>query len=496
MARARLSLFLLLLLTLVASGCYGNLYRSSRGDDDDDNSGDDDDAADGDDDDASDDDDDDDASDDDDDASDDDDDASDDDDDVTPPHDDDDATDDDDVGPDDDDVGPDDDDVGPDDDDASSSLPAFVDDCGGSNDTIETASGLDAIDGETWTNVEMCAGEIDYYVTIVPGYSTLSVQILIDGTGQGSTDLDLYEVDTDGTTALQASYSEQDYERLAVHNAGSSEEYFYWAVQPYSSAVADYDIVVETSDYHEVMDCDSVYSDTSESGPCNQILQYPRNPSDDDGYLVEHQAHYSNLRRELHYLVSYAAEATMDQFPGTTVLSLMDMSEDDGSTPGAMVSSLRHPAGTHIDGNDLDIAYYQNDGENNGQIVCPSNDGQFCTGPPTLLDAERTAFFMAKLLENPNIRVIGVDVMIGPEIEAAADALEASGVISSSLRNQFDYDVTWGSGWPFHHHHMHVSWDWEDGWWADGDGPIGCMLEPSLVELPGKTPAWPMATTW
>ena len=487
--RPRLSFLLLLIaLSLTVQGCYFGTSRGSNNNDDDDASDDDDN---GDDDDASGDDDD--ASGDDDDATDDDDDddATDDDDDTTPPHgdDDDDATDDDDI-TDDDDVSDDDDDD--DDDDDSVALPAFEDDCGGgANDDISGASGLAAIDGQTYTSVQACSGEVDYYVTYVPADTYVSVRIEIDGSGSGSSDLDLYEVDDTGSNGLQVSWSEQSYERLAVFNPTSSTQPYYWAVQPYSSAVADYDIEIQVRDYHEGYDCDAFFSDTAETGPCNEILQVPRNHDDADGYFVEHQAHYSNLRREVQYLLQWAAEETAAEFPGTTVLSMMDLSEEDGSTPGAMVSSLRHPAGTHIDGNDADIAYYQTDGENNGQTVCP-DDGQFCTSPPNILDAERTAYYMAQLFTSPHVRVVGVDTMIAPMLFDAADDLVSSGQITSGQRNEFDYNLAYGSGWPFHQHHLHFSWDWEDGWNYTGGPPDGCMLESTILDTNGKVPAFPL----
>ena len=475
--RILLALVLLLAFGVVADGCYYGNYRGSSSRDDDDASNDDD--ASGDDDDAVGDDDD--AADDDDDATDDDDD--DDDDDTTPPHgDDDDATDDDDDATDDDDD--DDDSVGP--------LPAFEDDCGGgANDDISGASGLAAVDGQTYTAVQACAGEVDYYVMNVPPDTYASVRVEIDGTGSGSTDLDLYEVDDIGTTGLQVSWSEQPYERLAVFNPTASTLPYYWAVQPYSSAVAEYDLEIQIRDYHEGYDCDAFFSDTAETGPCNEILQVPRNHDDADGYWVEHQAHYSNLRREVQYLLAWAAEETAAEFPGTTVLAMMDLSEEDGSTPGTMVGSLRHPAGTHIDGNDADIAYYQTDGENNGQSVCP-DDGQFCTSPPNILDAERTAYYLAQLFTSPHVRVVGVDTMIAPMLFDAADDLVSSGQITSSQRTQFDYNLAYGSGWPFHQHHLHFSWDWEDGWNLLGGPPEGCMVESTLMDANSKVPAFPL----
>jgi hypothetical protein len=205
-------------------------------------------------------------------------------------------------------------------------------------------------------------------------------------------------------------------------------------------------------------------------------MQFPRAETDAQGYFTEHKPHYSNLRREVQYLIRWAAAAVYDEFPGTTPLSLLDMSEGDGDTPGSMVGSLRHPSGTHINGNDIDVAYYQNDGANNGEPVCPQNNGQFCTGPTTLLDAERTAYFMAMLYTSPNVRIIGVDPAIATALFDAAEELHDDGRITQSQLGSFDSDMAYGSGWPFHHHHLHFSWSWEGGWWATGEPPEGCMV--------------------
>ena len=192
---------------------------------------------------------------------------------------------------------------------------------------------------------------------------------------------------------------------------------------------------------------------------------------------MEHQAHYSNLRRELAYLVTWATAATSAQFPGTNPLSLMDMSERGGETPGAMVGQLRHPEGTHINGNDIDIAYYQTGPDNQGRVVC-DNDGYFCTSPPNVLDATRTAYFMIRLLDSPHVRVIGVDTLIAPELFSAAQALRAQGVVTQAEVNRLESYTAYGEGWPFHHHHMHFSWNWEDGYEGRSvEPPEGCIVD-------------------
>ena len=69
---------------------------------------------------------------------------------------------------------------------------------------------------------------------------------------------------------------------------------------------------------------------------------------------------YSFLRRDAVMLIKYAAakvecKTEFWDYGNFEPLGLGDMSEEDGSTPGANIGSLRHPPGTHEDGNDLDV---------------------------------------------------------------------------------------------------------------------------------------------
>jgi hypothetical protein len=44
--------------------------------------------------------------------------------------------------------------------------------------------------------------------------------------------------------------------------------------------------------------------------------------------------------------------------------------------------------------------------------------------------------------------------------------------------------LAYGDGWPFHQHHLHFSWDWEDGWF-DSASNKGCAL-PAVLDPPAK----------
>ena len=355
------------------------------------------------------------------------------------------------------------------------------DDCvEGLNDSLDEATYV-ALAGQhtVFEDVELCSGDVDVYTVEIPAYTWLSLSVEIDGSGSGSSDLDLYEVehpeyaiddDIDFITGesgslniLNYSSKSSDYERLAWYNPSEESRIHHVYVLGYDTAEADYTIRIRTSVWHEVEDCDSAFSDTSEDGPCNRIMQFPAAVSESQGYLVSHEQHYSNLRREMAYLIQWATAEVMEVFPGTKPLGLLDMGQSDGDTPGRMDGRLRHPEGTHINGNDLDIAYYQTGADNLGRPVC-GNDGYNCTGPATILDAERTAYFMALLTRSPNIRVIGVDTVVAEDVFDAAEDLQDEGLLSATdVSNLERYTAYSTEGWPFHHHHMHVSWQWESG---------------------------------
>jgi len=374
-------------------------------------------------------------------------------------------------------------------------LPAFVDDCDESlNDDLASRAGVLTEDGNTHSDLLLCTGDLDVYRIDIPAHSWVSVELAIDGSGAGPTDLDLWQIDNP-TDALPGhldllndsasdmnvvwySASEESYERLAWYNPTAERLTKTFVVDGYEGASATYDLVLSVSEWHETLDCDTAFDNSSESGPCNRIMQFPQANTMDDGYVVSHEAHYSNLRREVAYLVRYAAAETAATFENTRPIGLLDMSQRDGDTPGRMEGSLRHPEGTHVYGNDIDIAYYQTGSDNLGRVVCPSNDGYFCTGDPTLLDARRTAFFIARLMESPYLRVIGVDPKIAAAVFDAADDLRSEGLLTSDDTYRLNRYLAYGDGWPFHHHHLHFSWDWESGHEQRSAPPEGCQLHP------------------
>lgn len=142
-------------------------------------------------------------------------------------------------------------------------------------------------------------------------------------------------------------------------------------------------------------------------------------------------------------------------------LVIGDRSLEDGTTP-QWKGQPAHPVGSHVDGWDADLAYYQRGyaPDNDIRPVCPHELGgqkaHRCVGPPTLLDVDRTALFVGLLAADPAIRCVGVDGRIGPLLLDAQVKLVASGRLARAAPEKLCFEVRdGGSGW-FHHHHDHL----------------------------------------
>lgn len=212
-------------------------------------------------------------------------------------------------------------------------------------------------------------------------------------------------------------------------------------------------------------------------GYCSELI--PFEPAEGPGYINypmpggetwEDQI-FSYLRRDFVHLVKYATAKVACKtaewdYGNFAPLGLGDMSEEDGSTPGASLGQLRHPVGTHEDGKDIDTAYYQLYSPDNllrpvGDHYEGTVDQYHLVGEPYALDSWRTALYIAYLSEHPNLRVVGVDGRIGPILETTLNDLVTLGWITQELRESIPlaYEVVdEGLGWYyFHHHHMHIS---------------------------------------
>lgn len=202
-------------------------------------------------------------------------------------------------------------------------------------------------------------------------------------------------------------------------------------------------------------------------GPACANLE-PFTPTSADAWVVTHGDKFSWLRRDTRMLVQHTTSAVLCTLPGSWPLGLGDMSMSTGAIPTTKNGTKRHPDGTHLGGVDLDIAYYQTGTQNNYlRAVCPHTingaEAYHCVGPPDILDVQRSALLIGRMLESPRVRVIGVDGKIGPLIEVALKDLLAKKLVRTSAWKRFPSKVAWevtngGAGWYLHHlHHLHLS---------------------------------------
>jgi hypothetical protein len=189
------------------------------------------------------------------------------------------------------------------------------------------------------------------------------------------------------------------------------------------------------------------------------------------GYYIATQRRYSYLRRDLTLLIRHAACEVAARYPGTNPIAPGDLSQSDGLTPGVDDGSPRHPTSTHH-GDDMDLAYYQTDGANNMQIICGDgsdtngngrpgtyNDGYFCTTEVNIIDWPRQAYWFAKLASTPLVRVFGIDETLDDDFTRELGRLLTAGAITRAEHDRASI-LGFGSsgGWPFHHHHSHMSY--------------------------------------
>jgi hypothetical protein len=215
------------------------------------------------------------------------------------------------------------------------------------------------------------------------------------------------------------------------------------------------------------------------TGPdCGKLVAMPgpHAPASKDegekyGYVLISGKEYHWVRKDLGQLLAWAICQVRVKFD-VTPLAVADMSQQDGKTPGVDKGRPRHPTSTHVNGRDIDVAYYQTDGANNYQIICGDgsdengngqmgqyNDGYFCTTSENIVDWGPQVWFLAKLIESNKARVFGVDQMLVKDMGAKLKEFYDNGEISHDLYMKFNNQIAWGAsgGWQFHHHHIHLS---------------------------------------
>jgi len=184
---------------------------------------------------------------------------------------------------------------------------------------------------------------------------------------------------------------------------------------------------------------------------------------------TEARQHRSYLRADLAAVIQRAAmesRCRSQSWPQSNdaPLILGDMSLADGSTPSLPSGQLAHPVGSHTNGNDVDVAYFQTRffPDNDFRPVCPHWEGgedvHHCTDTPYGLDVRRTALFTGLLAKWPGLRCIGVDGEIASMLLTEQRRLVADGLLSAAP-DRFCYEQSdTGRGWFYNHHeHMHLT---------------------------------------
>jgi hypothetical protein len=323
-----------------------------------------------------------------------------------------------------------------------------------------------------YKGLKICSGtDRDFFVLQPPvggGAFTLSMEL----TG-GNGDIDAFA--TDGTmknatqfktVAAAAGGGYEDY-MTRVPVADGTQMFLIVAGDKMATNTYDLELVWEPLDEKRdcLMDCGAMIK-----------MPGPIDPSMPEavtaGYFVGTEEDYSYARRDLAMLLTYAFDAVAKQFPGTNPIYLSDICQMDGKTPGTDVNQPRHPTTTHINGRDVDIAYYSTLADNDYRIVCGDgtdkngngrtgkfNDGYFCTTTQNVVDWPREVYFMAQIMGSPLFRVLGVDETFPDPISTEANKQYAAGLIPRWAVYRLENGLGYGNdgGWAFHHHHTHLS---------------------------------------
>ncbi len=366
------------------------------------------------------------------------------------------------------------------------------------NETIATPATLNV--PSTASDVDLCAGDEDWFKVTIPAGHIGTVGATFAHVN-GDLDLVAYDENGDllGSRTHMETYpdswrgNETGYEFLSIYDATGPVDGFF-RVRGHNGATNTYALTVQTTEWTDGLLCTDFYGFDECRGyngtAKGALHQFPFPRADDPyvpaGYQFDSQGGYRWLRRETIMLVRYAVHEVQQQFPGTGPLGLIDMCDKDGVTPGFDVGDPRHPASTHDQGGNIDIAYYQTDGDSSAESVCgpnnTDNNQYFCTSTTNhIMDVPRTAYFITMLARHPRLRVIGCDTLLAPLIIAEINAQAAAGLYTQAEAAAAINSLAYGDGWPFHHHHIHLSMRW---WSQDGspggliapgaEPPVGC----------------------
>lgn len=347
----------------------------------------------------------------------------------------------------------------------------------------DSGAAVDAPAGTT-EGLTLCDGDEDWFRIVVPEGTIVRAGIAFS---HASGDIDLVVYDGEGRLLgsrygdeYPYSYRDQetDTEFYGFYSERGEAEYYLRVVSQGAGPNA-YSLDVASYPYVDGSSCTGAgfsFDDCAGVGDGGRgLLPFPFPDPEDSvvggGYVWETFSNYRFARRELIMLVRDALAKTMRAFPGTKPLSLIDVCQIDGITPGYDVGHPRHPESTHDQGGNIDIAYFQTDGSNNAEIVCGDgsrHEDGYCSAAAArrhFVDLERQAFFIAKLFSSERTRVVGVDKVLAPQILNTAAALRRlprgnPKRISAAELASFSDRMAYGDGWPYHHHHIHLSMQW------------------------------------
>ncbi len=189
-------------------------------------------------------------------------------------------------------------------------------------------------------------------------------------------------------------------------------------------------------------------------------------------YFFQNHANYRFAARELLMYVRNAIFKTMAAFPGTAPLGVGMSGQTDGRSPRYDISHDAPGRFNHIHGRAMDIAYYQQNGDNRYREVCGTagwGTDLICNPDAVnthLIDLERQIFFIAQLTASGRMSAVLTDRTLLPLLQEAAYTLAALPQddprhIEPALADQLN-DGTSLFDYPNHHHHIHIGLPWSE----------------------------------
>ncbi|MBK8168945.1 MAG: PPC domain-containing protein [Sandaracinaceae bacterium] len=350
------------------------------------------------------------------------------------------------------------------------------------NNTRETATmltvGTPAIGGRCasdvdWYRIEVPAGQIIQVVAAFPSPTVANLDLFAyraDGTPLGAR---IADIDSMPSWARAYDTNEEAFGFYTGATAGGT--YYVKVTGAATSTEGAYALTATSIPWTDGPSCTAAgYSMSECTGGARDHQTLIPNPFPDPAdtfvgsdYVHDTMSNYRFLRRETMMLVRNAVHEVQAHYPGTHPLGMIDQCQRNAITPGYDVDDPRHPESTHDQGGNIDIAYFQTGADNHARIICDADkgteDGAYCLPGATtshIVDLERQVYFMVVLTRSPRVRVIGVDRVIAPLLEAQARTMQAAGTITMTEMNTMLDSMAFGDGWPYHHHHIHLSLQW------------------------------------